>query len=61
MSLKAMTFLVVGATFALYIWIAIRSRARTTSEFYVAGTGVPGVRTDDAGGQICSRCDRRDG
>lgn len=40
MDLKAMTFLVVGATFALYIFIAIRSRATTTGEFYVAGKGV---------------------
>ncbi len=35
-----MTYLVVGATFALYIFIAIRSRAASTKEFYVAGTGV---------------------
>ncbi|MDH3330066.1 MAG: cation acetate symporter, partial [Desulfobulbaceae bacterium] len=40
MSLKAMTFLVVGATFLLYNIIAIRSRAATTGEFYVAGKGV---------------------
>ena len=40
MSLKAMTFLVVGATFLLYIIIAIRSRVATTGEFYVAGKGV---------------------
>ena len=40
MQLQTMTFLVVGATFALYIGIAIRSRASTTSEFYVAGRGV---------------------
>jgi len=40
MDLKLMTFLVVGATFALYIFIAIRARAGTTSEFYVAGKGV---------------------
>ncbi len=40
MSLKAMTFLVVGATFALYIFIAIRSRVSSTGEFYVAGKGV---------------------
>ncbi len=40
MDLKTLTFLVVGATFALYIFIAIRSRAKTTSEFYVAGKGV---------------------
>ncbi len=35
-----MTFLVVGATFALYIFIAIKSRASSTGEFYVAGKGV---------------------
>jgi cation/acetate symporter len=35
-----MTYLVVGATFALYIGIAIWSRAGSTGEFYVAGTGV---------------------
>ncbi len=40
MDLKTLTFLVVGATFALYIYIAIRSRAVSTKEFYVAGTGV---------------------
>ena len=40
MDLKAMTFLVVGLTFALYIYIAIRSRATSTGEFYVAGKGV---------------------
>ena len=40
MDLKAMTFLVVGITFAIYIYIAFRSRAKSTSEFYVAGKGV---------------------
>jgi cation/acetate symporter len=35
-----MTYLVVGATFALYIFIAIKARAATTGEFYVAGKGV---------------------
>ncbi|MBU2499800.1 cation acetate symporter [bacterium] len=40
MDLKLMTFLVVGATFAIYIFIAIRARAGTTAEFYVAGKGV---------------------
>ena len=35
-----MTYLVVGATFALYIGIAIWSRAGTTKEFYVAGAGI---------------------
>ena len=40
MELQTLTYLVVGATFALYIGIAIYSRASTTGEFYVAGTGV---------------------
>ena len=40
MGLKAITFLVVGLTFAIYIVIAIRSRAKSTSDFYVAGKGV---------------------
>ena len=40
MELKTLTFIVVGATFALYIAIAIYSRARSTGDFYVAGKGV---------------------
>ncbi len=40
MSLQFLTYLVVGATFALYIGIAIWSRAGSTSDFYVAGGGV---------------------
>jgi cation/acetate symporter len=40
MDLKVLTFLVVGATFALYIGIAIWAKASSTKEFYVAGTGV---------------------
>jgi len=40
MDLQTTIYLVVGATFALYIGIAIWSRAGTTSEFYVAGGGV---------------------
>ena len=40
MDLKTMTYLVVGATFALYIGIAIWARAGTTKDFYVAGGGV---------------------
>jgi len=35
-----LNLLVVGATFALYIGIAIWARAATTSEFYAAGRGV---------------------
>ena len=40
MDLQTMTYLVVGASFALYIGIAIWARAGNTSEFYVAGGGV---------------------
>jgi cation/acetate symporter len=40
MDLKTLTFIVVGATFALYVGIAIWSRAATTREFYVASMGV---------------------
>ncbi len=40
MSLQAMTYLVVGMTFALYIGIAIWSRAASTKDFYVAGSHV---------------------
>ncbi|AXJ01480.1 cation/acetate symporter [Cyclonatronum proteinivorum] len=35
------TIIIVGASFALYIGIAIWSRAGSTSEFYVAGGSVP--------------------
>ena len=38
--LEIWSYGVVGATFALYIGIAIWARAATTSEFYVAGGGV---------------------
>ena len=40
MELKTLSFIVVGATFALYIGIAIWSRAKSTGDFYVAGKGV---------------------
>ncbi len=40
MSVQAWTFLLVGASFALYIGIAIWSRASTTGDFYIAGRGV---------------------
>jgi cation/acetate symporter len=38
-----LNLLVVGASFALYIGIAIWARAGSTSEFYAAGQGVPPV------------------
>lgn len=40
MGLQALTYLVVGLTFALYIGIAIWARAGSTSEFYAAGGAV---------------------
>ena len=40
MSAQVMTYLFVGASFALYIGIAIWSRSASTNEFYVAGGGV---------------------
>ncbi|CAM5371986.1 sodium:solute symporter family protein [Thauera mechernichensis] len=40
MELQTLTYLVVGASFALYIGIAIWARAGSTSDFYVAGGGV---------------------
>lgn len=43
MDLQMTIYIVVGITFALYIGIAIWARAGSTSEFYVAGGGVPPV------------------
>ena len=40
MDIQTMTYIIVGITFALYIGIAIWSRAGSTKEFYVAGGGV---------------------
>ncbi|WP_343486572.1 sodium:solute symporter family protein [Allomuricauda sp. d1] len=40
MSVQLWTYILVGITFALYIGIAIWSRAGSTKEFYVAGGGV---------------------
>lgn len=41
MDVQTLTFIFVGATFALYIGIAIWARAGTTDDFYVAGGSVP--------------------
>jgi cation/acetate symporter len=43
MSLQALTYLVVGLSFAVYIGIAIWSRAHSTGDFYIAGKGVSPV------------------
>jgi cation/acetate symporter len=40
MNVQAWTFTLVGLSFALYIGVAVWSRARSTRDFYVAGTGV---------------------
>lgn len=40
MELKTLTYLVVGASFALYIGIAFWARAHNTRDFYIAGRGV---------------------
>ncbi|BDM64928.1 cation acetate symporter [Shewanella sp. NFH-SH190041] len=43
MDVQTLTYIIVGLTFALYIAIAIWSRAGSTKDFYVAGGGVPPV------------------
>ena len=40
MDVKTWTYLIVGLSFALYIGIAIWSRASSTKEFYIAGGNV---------------------
>ncbi len=41
MSIQSWTFLFVGLSFSLYLFIAWRSRVADTKGFYVAGQGVP--------------------
>jgi len=41
MDIQSWTYIIVGISFAIYIGIAIWSRASTTNEFYVAGGSVP--------------------
>lgn len=43
MDVQILTYLLVGLSFALYIGIAIWARAGSTSEFYVAGGGIPPI------------------
>ena len=40
MTTQLLTYVFVGATFALYIGIAVWSRAKSTNDFYVAGKDV---------------------
>ena len=43
MSQEVLNYLFIGLSFALYLFIAFRSRAGSTKEFYVAGGGVSPV------------------
>jgi cation/acetate symporter len=43
MNVQSWTFAIVATTFAIYIAVAMWSRARTTKDFYVADKGVPPV------------------
>jgi len=43
MSIQTWTYLFVGASFLLYISIAILTRVKSTKGFYVAGQGVPAI------------------
>ena len=40
MAVQLWTYVIVGITFALYIGIAIWSKANSTKDFYVAGGGI---------------------
>ena len=43
MSVELWTYLIVGLSFAMYIWIGYANRVRDTKGFYVAGQGVPAI------------------
>ncbi|MGK0263054.1 MAG: cation/acetate symporter, partial [Planctomycetota bacterium] len=43
MTVQQYTFLFVGVTFSLYLFVAWRARVRDTGGFYVAGRGVPAI------------------
>ena len=55
MELQTLTYIVVGASFALYIGIALWTRATTTGEFYAAGRGVHPVANGMATAADCSQ------
>ena len=48
MDVQTLTYLFVGGSFALYIGIAIWSRAGSTKDFYVAGGGVSPIANGEA-------------
>ncbi|MEX0601177.1 MAG: cation acetate symporter, partial [Rhodothermales bacterium] len=43
MGIQAWTWIIVGVTFAAYIYIGYISRVSSTKGFYVAGQGVPAI------------------
>jgi cation/acetate symporter len=43
MTVETWTKLIIGLTFAVYIYIGWRSRVKDTKGFYVAGQGVPAI------------------
>ncbi|HEY5552539.1 MAG TPA: sodium:solute symporter family protein [Opitutaceae bacterium] len=43
MSVETWTYLMIGATFSVYIYIGWRSRVKDSRGFYVAGQGVPAI------------------
>lgn len=43
MSAEIWTYIIVGLSFAMYIWIGYANRVRDTKGFYVAGQGVPAI------------------
>ncbi|MBB5350094.1 cation/acetate symporter [Haloferula luteola] len=50
MDVKLWTWILVGFSFAIYLGIAIWSRAGSTKDFYVAGGGVPSIANGMATG-----------
>ncbi|MGB0384230.1 MAG: sodium:solute symporter family protein [Ardenticatenaceae bacterium] len=43
MTVEMWTYLIVGLTFAVYLYIGYSNRVRDTKDFYVAGQGVPAI------------------
>ena len=43
MSVEVWTYIIVGLTFAVYLYIGYSNRVRDTKGFYVAGQGVPAI------------------
>ena len=50
MSVELWTYILVGMTFAVYLYIGYYNRVRDTRGFYVAGQGVPAIANGAATG-----------